>query len=194
MILIRKVFYIVLAVSALLTGLSALLYVQIGGGALEAIFVTFATTLYHFAMRLAVGFSVRGLFPKKIDHGNAWFREHRWEKKLYKRLRVRRWARKIPTFNPEEFDPRLHDTAALVRQTCLSEMVHEVIVAAGFLSVPFCFFFDDPFSNLWPFLITAILAGAYDMRFVILQRYHRPMLLRHMERTERKAHKACTNP
>ncbi len=178
----KKKFYIALIVSAVLTLISAILYAAIGGGALEAILTTCATTLYHFAMRLAVGFAVKKGFPKRIDHQSPWFREHRWEPRLYKMLRVRKWARNAPTFNPEEFDPRERSDEELVRQTCLSETVHEIIVAAGYLSILFCFFFADPVANIWPFFITAVLAGAYDMQFVILQRYHRPQLLRHIER------------
>ena len=54
----------------------------------------------------------------------------------------------------------------------------------GFASLLFCFAFEDPLANLAPFLITAILAGLYDLQFVILQRYHRPQLLRLMQRQE----------
>ena len=94
----------------------------------------------------------------------------------------------MPTFNPEQFDARTHTYAQLARQTCLSELVHECIVVCGFLSLLFCLFFEDPVANLMPFLVTAVLAGIYDLQFVVLQRFHRPMLLR---LADREAKKGC---
>ena len=93
----------------------------------------------------------------------------------------------MPTFEPEDFELSKHGYKDLARQMCLSELVHELIVIFGFFSLFFCLFFDDPLANLAPFLITAILAGAYDMQFVILQRYNRPKVLRLMARADRRA-------
>lgn len=182
----RKPFYITLAVTAALSATLLPLAVWNGNGFLVTLATTVATTCYHFLMRLLVGVAVKATFPKQIDPQNRWFRERSWEKKCYRFLRVRSWAKHVPTFRPDEFDLQKHGYGGLARQTCLSELVHELIILLGFGSLFFCFFFDDPLANLAPFLITAILAGMYDMQFVILQRYNRPMLLRLAARSKRR--------
>ena len=184
---VRKHFYIALAVSALLTLIFGVLCALFGGGVLIVLFTTAGTTCYHFLMRLCIGYLVQGVFPKSVNAKSLWFREHRWEKGFYRLLRVRKWERRVPTFNPDQFDTRTHTYAQLARQTCLSELVHECIVVCGFFSLLFCLFFEDPLGNLPPFLITAVLAGAYDLQFVILQRFHRPRLLRLAAREEKRA-------
>ena len=183
----RRIFYIALACSGALTSALAVLCFLYGGSVLIALTTTVGTTFFHFAMRLCVGFAVEKCFPKQIDLQSFWFREHRWEKGFCKRLHVRKWAKRVPTFRPEQFDLHTHTYGDLARQMCLSELVHEVIVLCGFWSLLFCFFFDDPLANLAPFLITAILAGLYDLQFVILQRYNRPRVVRLTQREVRRS-------
>ena len=182
----RKRFYTALLGSFLLTLMLTVLCLIFGGSVLITLTTTVGTTFFHFFMRLCVGFAVEKCFPKQVDLQGFWFRERKWEKQCYKRLRVRKWAKRVPTFKPEQFDLDTHTPEELARQMCLSEVVHEVIVLCGFLSLLFCFFFDDPLANLAPFLITAILAGLYDLQFVILQRYNRPRVVRLIERARRK--------
>ena len=179
---VRKYFYGALLISGILTVIFGVLCLTVGGNVSVALLATAGTTCYHLLMRLCIGFLVQWLFPKDVRFQGFWFREHRWEKGFYRCLRVRKWARHVPTFNPEQFDARTHTYAQLARQTCLSELVHECIVVCGFLSLLFCLFFEDPVANLMPFLVTAVLAGIYDLQFVVLQRFHRPMLLRLAER------------
>lgn len=185
----KKVFYLVFAVTALLTGLFTALAVTVGGELLSVLATTAGTTCYHFAMRLCIGFAVEKAMTsrKKVNFDGVWFREHKWEPKLYRLLRVRKWAKRVPTFKPEQFDARARSPEQLAHQTCLSELVHELIVVCGYFSLLFCLFFENPLANLAPFLITAILAGLYDMQFVILQRYNRPKILRLMRRKEERS-------
>lgn len=183
----RKRFYLILWVCTALTAVLAILYTYLENSILQTLLITVGTTAYHFWMRLAIGYAVERFFPTSVDPNGFWFRERCWEKRCYKRLRVRKWAKRVPTFKPEQFDVRTRTTEELIWQTCLSETVHTWIVFGGFSTLLFCFFFDDPLGNLAPFLITAILAGAFDLQFVILQRYNRPKLLRLTERRARRS-------
>lgn len=65
-----------------------------------ALTITIGVSLYHFAMRLAVGTVVDFLIKNTADHENAWFREKSFESKLYKRLGVRKWKKHLPTYDP----------------------------------------------------------------------------------------------
>ncbi len=145
----------------------------------ETMAITFGTAFYHFAMRLAVGYSIKWMFAKKgMNYFLWWFKPHKLEKKLFKLLKVRKWRNRVPTYSPEEFDLESKGYEGLVRATCQSEIVHEVIVVLSFLPILGGIWFDA-----WAvFIITSILAAALDSIFVILQRFNRPKLLRLMQK------------
>jgi hypothetical protein len=56
----------------------------------EALTITVGVTLYHFAMRLAVGTVVDLIMKNSANHKSAWFREKSFENKLYKLIHVRK--------------------------------------------------------------------------------------------------------
>lgn len=134
--------------------------------------ITFGTTFYHFAMRLAVGY-LGLLLPRGLENA-GWFREQPWEKGLYRRLGVRRWKNRMPTFRPERFDLGRRTLPEIIRTTCIAEITHEIIIPLSFLpllAIP-------KFGAAPVFVITSLLAALFDSIFVIMQRYNRPRLLR----------------
>ena len=159
------------------TGALVLLYWQTGFPWALTCAISFGTTLYHFAMRLVVGFCVT-LFIKNFDHQNRWFRPRKWEAGLYRKLKVRTWKRYLPTFDPEKFSTEVYTLPQIVQNMCEAEVVHEIIVVFSFLplaAVPF-------FGEFPVFLITSIVAGLLDCVFIIAQRYNRPRLIRIIEK------------
>ena len=56
---------------------------------------------------------------------------------------------------------------------CHAELVHEVIVALSFTALLPAI----PFGEFPVFLITAVLAAAFDSMFVMVQRYNRPRIV-----------------
>ena len=64
--------------------------------------ITAFTIMYHFWVRIIFG-NVSKLFKKHINYKQWWFRERKFEKKLYKFLRVKNWKDKALTYNPESF-------------------------------------------------------------------------------------------
>ena len=136
--------------------------------------ITFGTFSYHFLMRLAVGTIVDCLFHNRMDYTKWWFRPRGFEKKLYELLKVKKWKKDIPTYDPDTFSAKKHSLEELAQATCQAEIVHEIIVLLSFLPI----LLTIPFGALAVFLITSILAALIDCVFVILQRYNRPRLLR----------------
>ena len=57
---------------------------------------------------------------------------------------------------------------------CQAELVHETITVLSFVPVLFAIWF----GQLPVFLITSLLAAAFDMQFVILQRFNRPRVIK----------------
>ena len=153
-------------------------YYFVRNGILLAFAITFGTCFYHFAMRLAVGHGIDAIFHNKMKYDRWWFAERKFESKLYEFLRVKRWKKHMPTYNPESYDIRKHSIEEVIGVTCQAEIVHEVNMILSFVPIIFTIWF----GALAAFLITSILAFCFDGIFVILQRYNRPRLIRLLKR------------
>ena len=151
------------------------LYIAFGWEFCTTLRTTALTVFYHFALRLVFGeWLLPRFFAERIDADCGWFRVRGWETALYRRMGVQKWKGKMPTYNPEEFSLEERSLGELVRATCRAEIVHEFNVAASFVPLLFAI----PFGAFPVFLITSIAAAAFDLVFVVMQRYNRPRLLR----------------
>ncbi len=172
--------------TAVLSGVFTLVFAVWYGfsvnGVILSLAITCGTVFYHFAMRLAVGHTVNLIFKNQMNPHAAWFRAHKFEKKLYKFLRVRKWREHVPTYAPKTFSRELHSWREIAMATCQAEIVHEIIVLLSFVPL----FFALPFGEFAVFLITSLLAALYDTVFVILQRYNRPLILKVMAAEEKR--------
>lgn len=145
--------------------------------------ITAATISYHLLMRLAVGGIFDLTLNNRMDCRRRWFRVGKFEAALYERLRVSGWKAKLPTYDPGLFDRHRHSWEEIAQAMCQAELVHEVIVVLSFLPV---------LASVWlgetaVFVITSLLSAAFDMLFVILQRYNRPRILKIAERLKKRA-------
>ena len=157
------------------------LFIVTKSAALEILTITLGVTLYHFAMRLAVGTAVNLMMKNRADHTRAWFREKRFEEKLYKHLRVRKWKKYLPTYSPKTFDASQKTVKELIGATCQAELVHEIIMVLSLLPIAFI----PLLGGAAAMIVTSVLSMLFDSLFVILQRYNRPRLVRVMSRFER---------
>ena len=142
--------------------------------------ITFTTISYHFCMRLVVGFVYDRVMNNKADYSRTWFQVRDTENRIYRFLRVKKWKHKMPTYDPDVFSPEKHTWDEIAQAMCQSELVHETNVVLSFVPVIWTIWW----GSLWVFIITSICAAAFDMIFVIMQRYNRPRIL-HLARTDR---------
>lgn len=154
-----------------------------GGPLFSALRITACTCLYHFAVRLAIGhWLVPQLDLRRLNPDGWWFRLHRWEATLYRLMGVQRWKRRIPTYDPSEFDLLERGPEEILRATCRAELVHELDALASFAPL-----LAVRYVGAFPaFLITSIAAACCDLAFVIVQRYNRPRLARLMQKRLRR--------
>ena len=138
------------------------------------------TIMYHFWVRIIMG-NVSKLF--KVHYTQGWFQERKFEKALYKLLRVKEWKGKALTYNPESFSFDHHTPQRIVANMCQAEVVHEVIILFSFLPL----FAAIPFGEFPVFLLTSLFAALVDTMFVIMQRYNRPRLMELRDRREARA-------
>ncbi len=174
----KKKMILITVVLCTLTILCSGLTVMLENSFFYSLAITFGTTFYHFAMRLLVGLVINEALHNQVDYNRKWFREKKFEKGFYKLLRVKKWKKWLPTFNPEQYDIKKYSVEEIVMTTCQAEIVHEVIVVLSFAPILFSFLFD----SLGVFIITSIIAAILDSVFVILQRYNRPRLVKLIRR------------
>lgn len=120
-----------------------------------------------------LGFSVI-LCTNRANLSRKWYQQKKWEKKLYRKLHVKQWKNKMPTYEPSYFDLRLHTPEEIAGAMCQAEVSHEVIVIFSFLPL----FTVPAFGAFWVFLITSVLSALMDLLFAIMQRYNRPRILK----------------
>ena len=136
--------------------------------------------VYHLWLRLIMG-NVSKLFP--IRHTMSFFRERPFEKRLYAFLRVRKWKDRMPTYNPGAFFLQAHSLSEIADTMAKAETDHWINEAISLSSLLF--------SLLWGqfpiFLITALLAMAFDASFIAMQRYNRPRVLALLKREKMHA-------
>lgn len=136
--------------------------------------ITFATTAYHFGMRLLVGLLYNVGMRNRADYTKKWYQIHSWEKKLYQFLRVKVWKNKMPTYNPQTFSTQTHTWDEIAQTMCQSELVHETNVLLSFLPLIASLWFD----SFAVFFITSLCGALFDLLFVMMQRYNRERVLR----------------
>lgn len=136
--------------------------------------IIFGTTSYHLIMRLLVGFSINLLLDNQVDYRKRWFQVSDAEKKFYRKIKVKKWKGRMPTYDMSCFDNRLHTWDEIAQAMCQAELVHEVIIILSFLPILAAI----PFGALFVFVFTSILSAGYDAMFVMMQRYNRPRIVK----------------
>ena len=144
--------------------------------------ITFGTTFYHFAMRLMVGGIIDYVMNNHADYNKRWYQQRSFEKDLYKKLKVKEWKNKMPSYEPSLFSVENKSFDEIAQAMCQAEIVHEIIILFSFLPILSVRWF----GALPIFVITSIGAAAFDMIFVIMQRFNRPRIVKLAEREKRR--------
>ena len=160
----------------------AFLFFRLGGGIWLTLAVTCGTAAYHLGVRLLVGRAYDRWMGNRADLTRKWYQPRPWEEPLYRRLRVKSWKDRMPTFYPDEFSPKKHSWSEIAQTMCQSELVHETNILVSFLPLAAAV----PFGAFWVFFLTSLGGALFDLSLVILQRYNRPRILRLAQRQDRR--------
>lgn len=166
----------VLSLAALLG--CGIAYAVTGVSLLLTLAITFGTVAYHMVMRLAVGGLFQWKMHNRADCRKPWYRLRPWEERLYRRLRVHRWKQYMPTFDAAQFDRKRHSWDEIAQAMCQAELVHETIIPLSFVPVLTVPWLGAPAV----FILTSVFAAAFDSLFVMMQRYNRARVLRHLDK------------
>ena len=169
------------AISLAALVVTSALYSILKHDALLSLVITLGTIAYHLNMRLAVGAAFSARMRGKVDYSRRPFAVGKREMALYEKLHVKKWKGKLPTYDSALYDPKRHTWHEIAVNMCRSELVHEVIAVLSFLPI-----FAGHWFGAYPvFVITSVLSAAFDMIFVVVQRYNRARVVRAMRRASR---------
>ena len=177
----KRTMYIIAIISMLLMFVSFGIYRSSGTRVFISLGITAMTVCYHFTIRLVIGNVTDAIMRNEADWRKPWFRQRGFEEKLYRKLKVKRWKDRMPTVDKNAFALEKQPIERIIGATCQAEIVHELDIIASLAAILFAI----PFGNLWVFVVTSVLGAAFDMVFVIIQRYNRPRLLRALKRRSR---------
>ncbi len=161
-------------ITLLLTMLFCLLYRAVGNDVIFSLVITFGTAAYHFIIRLTVGYLFDSRMKNRADYTKKWYQVSDREMKLYRRLKVKKWKNKMPTFDTDVFDVSKHGWDEVVQATCQSELVHETNFVLSFLPLVETVWF----GTFAVFLITSVAGALFDLMFVFMQRFNRARILK----------------
>lgn len=154
------------------------LYQKFGQGWMLTLYVTYLTISYHFVMRLIVGELISAKYRnREFDLNSVGFRMYKFEPELYKRLKVKKWKKNIITAKPEQFDIGKTTMEVLLHNIAQAELVHRIIMVLSFAPLVLIIPYGAPII----FILTSVFACLIDLRFVIVQRYNRPRVIKLME-------------
>lgn len=173
-----RIMLLVLSLGAIGCAGFGLAYAKSGSGWALSASITCGMFAYHMLIRFLAPAILCAVTHRHYNPRGRWFSEKPWEKRLYRVLRVKRWKGRALTFDPGDFSLQAHTAEEVVNSMCHAEAVHELIIPLSMSSLLFAI----PFGSLAAFLITALLAVAFDLSFVIIQRFNRPRLMRIADR------------
>jgi hypothetical protein len=173
-----KIMKSVFGITLLMTICFCVVYQNSSDNIILILAITFGTTAYHFGIRLFIGTLLNYIMKNKADYTKRWYQVSTLEMILYKKLNVKKWKKKMPTYDKEIFDISKHSWDEIIQATCQSELVHETNVVFSFMPLVASVWFGE----FYVFLITSILSALFDLMFVFMQRFNRARILKIQEK------------
>lgn len=156
----------------ILTIINLLIYSQTNNHFIYVIFIVSLTTWYHLEMRNLVG---NYIGPRlNINPNWFWLRQTNLEKTIDNKLKVKKWKKFVPAYEPDEFDLKKYSLDQIVSHMYRAEIDHELMFLLSYVPILFSLLFGD----FWIFLLTSLVVSLVDLALVIVQRYNRNRLVR----------------
>lgn len=150
--------------------ISGFSYLNLGNRIFFHIFATGLMVLYHVLIRALTPRFVMLVHKKPFNPDNFCFRGRSFEKSLYKFFKVKKWKDKLITVEPEAFSPKTNSPEGILEMMCIAEVIHTLLFFWSLCFILFGFIF----GKFWIFIPVASLSGAWELRFVMAQRFNRP--------------------
>lgn len=142
--------------------------------------VTAFTIVYQLGLRLEFGV-ITTKFKEKLSTKQFLFKERKFEQKLYKILKVKKWKSKALTYDPDAFNLKKNTKEQVLQTMLKSELDHWINELISLSTLLFALIWGE-FAI---FLVTCVLAMLFDAQFILIQRFNRPRIERLINREKR---------
>lgn len=134
------------------------------------------TVFYHLVMRLAVSWLVAYMPEDMFDWRKERFlRLKPFERKLYKKIRLRNWEYRLPNYQSPDFEVEedYSNLENVLFAMCEDETIHLLNAGVSFASIIIGPIF---FGGFLAFFFSGLLLTVYELAYVASQRYDRRWL------------------
>lgn len=133
------------------------------------IFVATELVIFHLLPPFAVLLS---MLAYKTKCG-FWFNQAKWEKNLYKKLKVKTWKNKLPTYDSSIFKIKTGSKEDVIKLMIQSENVHLILIFSSFLPI----LWSRTLGHLGMMIVLAFIFSIIHIPFVIVQRFNLPRII-----------------
>lgn len=133
------------------------------------IFVASELVIFHLLPPFAVLLSVVA-YKTKCPF---WFKQASWEKTLYKKVNVKNWKNKIPTYNSSMFKIKSGFKEDVIKLMIQSENVHLLLVFLSYVPI----FWGNYFGHWGVMIVMAVISSVIHIPFVMVQRFNLPRII-----------------
>ena len=136
-------------------------------------FVACELIIFHITPPFATLITFIVVNTNKKYYDCFWFKQFEFEKKLYKKINVKKLKEKIVSYDNSLFSSK-NDLLIIVRNMTQAEIVHEMIFLTSFIPLFLKGFF--PYTIFVGFL--CFFFAIMHLPFIIVQRFNRPRVLK----------------
>lgn len=133
------------------------------------IFVATEMVIFHLLPPFAVLLSMVAYKTKC----RFWFNQADWEKSLYKKLKVKDWKNKLPTYDANMFKLKAGSKEDVIKLMIQSENVHLLLIFLSYIPI----FWGRTYGHWSVMIAMAIAFSVIHIPFVIVQRFNLPRII-----------------
>jgi len=133
-------------------------------------FVASQLILFHLVPSFAVLLSVIA-YKKKLGF---WFKQHDLEKSFFKKIKVKQWKDKFPTYDTKLFAINSESKEGVIKAMIQSENVHLLLIFFSFVPL----LLSKYYGHFGLMLFLCVIFSAIHIPFVIIQRYNLPRIVK----------------
>lgn len=133
------------------------------------IFVATELVIFHLLPPFAVLLS---MFAYKTKT-RFWYSQTDLEKRLYKKLKVKEWKNKLPTYDNSMFKIKSGSKEDVIKLMIQSENVHLLLIFLSYVPI----FWSRTFGHWEWMLVMAFVFSIVHIPFVIVQRFNLPRII-----------------
>lgn len=133
------------------------------------VFVASELVIFHILPPFAVLLSMIAYKTKC----RFWFNQSNLEKDLYKKLKIKGWKNKLPTYDNSMFKIKSGSKEDVIKLMIQSENVHLLLIFLSYIPL----FWSNFFGHLGMMIVMSFVFSIVHIPFVMVQRFNLPRII-----------------